>query len=52
MMEMLLNGSVPEPYTKSLIKNKLGKNYTYLETFENISKLDGVQALMPFLIVE
>lgn len=51
-MEMLTSGSVPEPYTKSLIKKRLGKNYTYLETFENISKLDGVQALMPFLIVE
>ena len=52
MMEMLLSGSMPEPYTKALLKKKLGKNYTYLETVENISKLDGVQALMPFLIVE
>ena len=52
MMEMLLSGSVQEPYTKTLLKKKLGKNYTYLETIENISKLDGVQALMPFMIVE
>ena len=52
MMEMLLSGSMPEPYTKALLKKKLGRNYTYLETVENISKLDGVQALMPFLIVE
>ena len=52
MMEMLLSGSMPEPYTKALLKKKLGKNYTYLEAAENISKLDGVQALMPFLIVE
>ena len=52
MMEMLLGGNMPEPYTKALLKKKLGKNYTYLETVENISKLDGVQALMPFLIVE
>lgn len=52
MMEMLMSGSMPEPYTKSLIKNKLGKNYTYLETIENMSKVNGVQALMPFMIVE
>ena len=52
MMEMLLSGSVPEPYTKALLKKRLGKNYTYLEAAENISRLDGVQALMPFLIVE
>ena len=52
MLQELLNGNVPEPYTKSLIKKRLGNNYTYLETIENISKLDGVQALMPFMIVE
>ncbi|MBR5663572.1 MAG: signal peptide peptidase SppA [Bacteroidales bacterium] len=52
MMEMLLSDSVQEPYTKALLKKKLGKNYTYIETVENMSKLDGVQALMPFLIVE
>ena len=52
MMEMLLSGSMPEPYTKALLKKKLGKNYAYLEAAETISSLDGVQALMPFLIVE
>ena len=52
LMEMLLGGTVQEPYAKSLIKNKLGKNYTYIETIGNISRLDGVQALMPFMIVE
>ena len=52
MMDMLMRGNLPEPYTKSLIKSKLGKNYTYLETIDNISKVNGVQALMPFLIVE
>ena len=51
-MEALLNGETPEPYTKSLLKKRLGDNYIYVETFENISKLDGVQALMPFLVVE
>ena len=52
LMDMIMNVNLPEPYTKSLIKNKLGKNYTYLEAFENISRLDGIQALMPFMIVE
>lgn len=52
LMDMLMSGDMPEPYTKSLIKNKLGNNYKYFEAVENISKLDGVQALMPFLIVE
>ena len=52
VMDMILNANLPEPYTKSLIKSKLGKNYTYLEAFENASRLDGVQALMPFMIVE
>lgn len=52
LMEMLTSGSMPEPYTKSLIKKRLGKNYTYIEAAENIAKVDGVQALMPFMIVE
>jgi protease-4 len=51
-MDMLLKGNIQEPYTNALIKNKLGKNYRYIETVENISRLDGVQALMPFMIVE
>ena len=52
LMDMFMSGNIPEPYTKSLIKRKLGKNYMYLETVENISRLDGIQALMPFMIVE
>ena len=51
-MEMLMNGNIQEPYTKSLLKKRLGTNYTYIETVENITKLDGIQALMPFMIVE
>jgi protease-4 len=51
-MDMLLKGNIQEPYTNALIKNKLGKNFRYIETVENISRLDGVQALMPFMIVE
>lgn len=51
-MDMLLKGNIQEPYTNALIKNKLGKNFRYIETVENISRLDGVQALMPFMIVD
>lgn len=52
LMDLLMKGDIQEPYTKSMIKNKLGKNYSYIETIENLSRLDGVQALMPFMIVE
>ena len=52
LMETLLSGNLTEPYTKSLIKKRLGSNYTYIETFENVSRLNGIQALMPFMIVE
>lgn len=52
LMETLLSGNLTEPYTKSLIKKRLGSNYTYIETFGNVSRLNGIQALMPFMIVE
>lgn len=52
LMEMLMKGDIQEPYAKSLMKKNLGKNYTYIETIENITKVNGVQALMPFMIVE
>ena len=52
LMDMLMKGNVQEPYANALIKNKLGQNYKYIEAVENISRLDGIQALMPFLIVE
>lgn len=52
LMETLMSGNLTEPYTKSLIKKRLGSNYTYIETFENVSRLNGIQALMPFMIVE
>ena len=47
-----MNGSIQEPYAKSLIKNKLGDNYPFYETLEIITNAEGVQALMPFMIVE
>ena len=52
LMDMLLKGDIQEPYANALMKKKLGNNYKYIETIENITKVDGVQALMPFIIVE
>jgi len=34
------------------MKKNLGETYQYLEAIETISKLEGVQALMPLTIVE
>ena len=51
-IDLLMKGDVQEPYTNALMKKRLGDNYKYIETVENITKLDGVQALMPFMIVE
>lgn len=52
LIETLLDSDTPEPYTKLLIKNKLGDKYNYIKAVENLSKRNGVQALMPFMIVE
>ena len=51
-MDMLMKSDMQEPYANALLKKRLGNNYKYIETVENITKLDGVQALMPFMIVE
>lgn len=50
--DLLFSGNLPEPYTKSLMKKKLGDKYSYFETFESITNLEGVQALMPFMIID
>ncbi|MCQ2306747.1 MAG: signal peptide peptidase SppA [Bacteroidales bacterium] len=52
LMQQLLNGNVQEPYTKSLLQKRLGKNYSYLQAMENVESLDGIQALMPFSVME
>ena len=52
LIDMLMKGDVQEPYANALLKKRLGNNYKYIETVENITKVDGVQALMPFIIVE
>ncbi len=48
IFESLLKTETQEYYTKTM-KEKLGVNYKYLEAIENISKIEGVQALMPFV---
>lgn len=52
ILQSIMNGSIQELYAKSLIKNKLGDNYPFYETLEIITNAEGVQALMPFMIVE
>lgn len=52
MFESLFKTKTQEYYAKSLMKKNLGSTYQYLEAIEQISKLEGVQALMPLTIVE
>lgn len=52
LMDMIMKGSMPEPYTKSTLKKKFGIYYNYIESAERISRINGIQALMPFMIVE
>ena len=48
--ENLLKTETQEYYTKTILKNKFGDKALYLETLENISKNEGVQALMPLYL--
>lgn len=50
--ENLFKTETQEYYTKSIMKKNLGASYKYLEAIENISKIEGVQALMPMVVVE
>lgn len=50
--ENLFKTETQEYYTKSIMKKNLGTSYKYLEAIENISKIEGVQALMPMVVVE
>lgn len=52
LIQQLLNGNIQEPYAKSLLQKRLGKNYSYLQAMENVENLDGIQALMPFSVME
>lgn len=51
-LENLFKTETQEYYTKAIMKNNLGSSYKYLEAIENISKIEGVQALMPMVVVE
>ena len=48
----LFKTETQEYYAKSLMKKNLGSSYKYLEAIENISKIEGIQALMPMVVVE
>ena len=50
--ENLFKTETQEYYTKAVMKKNLGTSYKYLEAIENISKIEGVQALMPMVVVE
>ena len=50
VLESLFKTETQEYYTKSIMKQNLGKAYQYLETIEKINQSEGVQALMPFVI--
>ena len=50
--ENLFKTETQEYYTKVIMKKNLGASYKYLETIENISQIEGIQALMPMVVVE
>lgn len=50
--ENLFKTETQEYYTKVIMKKNLGASYKYLETIENISHIEGIQALMPMVVVE
>lgn len=50
--ENLFKTKTQEYYTKAIMKKNLGASYKYFEAIENISKIEGVQALMPIVVLE
>ncbi|MBR4156332.1 MAG: signal peptide peptidase SppA [Bacteroidales bacterium] len=48
--ESLFKTETQDYYTKAIMKKKLGSYYQYFEAIETLNNLDGVQALMPFVI--
>ena len=51
-LQNLFKTETQEYYTKAIMKKNLGSSYKYLEAIENISKIEGVQALMPIVVLE
>ncbi|MBQ8223551.1 MAG: signal peptide peptidase SppA [Bacteroidales bacterium] len=52
IFESLFKTETQEYYAKSVMKEKLGSSYQYLEAIESINKIEGVQALMPITVFE
>ena len=50
--EDLFKTETQKYYTKAVMKKNLGSTYQYLEAIENISRIEGIQALMPMVVVE
>ena len=50
--EDLFKTETQKYYTKAVMKKNLGSSYKYLEAIENISRIEGIQALMPMVVVE
>lgn len=46
IFESLFKTETQEYYAKSVMREKLGSSYQYLEAIESINKMEGVQALM------
>ena len=51
-LQNIFKTETQEYYTKAIMKKNLGSSYKYLEAIENISKIEGIQALMPMVVVE
>ena len=50
IFESLFKTETQEYYTKAVMKKNLGSNYKYFQAIEHLNKIEGVQALMPFVI--
>ena len=51
IFESIFKSETQEYYAKSM-QEKLGSGYQYLEAIEIINKIEGVQALMPMMVLE
>lgn len=51
IFESLLKTETQEHYAK-IAKEKLGTTYQYLEAIESVNKIEGIQALMPIVVME
>lgn len=49
IFEDLFKTKTQEYYVKSVMKKNMGDGYKYFEAIENINRMEGIQALMPFV---